>query len=101
VTDSLPCVPLFSYGTLRNENVQMASFGRLLSGTPDALIGYVCVQIEIKEADVVALSGEKYHPVIIEPAIRKTRFAARYFSFRKPNSWQLTPTRYRTTNASR
>jgi gamma-glutamylcyclotransferase (GGCT)/AIG2-like uncharacterized protein YtfP len=61
-----PSVPLFSYGTLRNENVQMASFGRLLSGTLDALSGYVCVQIEIKDADVVAVSGEKFHPVIIE-----------------------------------
>lgn len=61
-----PHVGLFSYGTLRNENVQMASFGRLLSGTPDALTGYVCVQIEIKDAAVVAVSGEKFHPVIIE-----------------------------------
>jgi hypothetical protein len=61
-----PHEPLFSYGTLRNEDVQLASFGRLLSGTPDALTGYVCVQIEIKDADVVAVSGEKFHPVIIE-----------------------------------
>jgi gamma-glutamylcyclotransferase (GGCT)/AIG2-like uncharacterized protein YtfP len=61
-----PHIPLFSYGTLRNENVQMASFGRLLSGTPDALTGYVCVQIEIQDADVVAVSGVKSHPVIIE-----------------------------------
>jgi gamma-glutamylcyclotransferase (GGCT)/AIG2-like uncharacterized protein YtfP len=61
-----PHVPLFSYGTLRNEDVQLASFGRLLSGTPDALTGYVCAQIEIKDADVVAVSGEKFHPVIIE-----------------------------------
>jgi hypothetical protein len=33
-------IPLFSYGTLRQENVQMASFGRLLvAGSPDALPG--------------------------------------------------------------
>jgi gamma-glutamylcyclotransferase (GGCT)/AIG2-like uncharacterized protein YtfP len=61
-----PHVPLFSYGTLRKEEVQMVSFGRLLSGTPDALTGYACVQIEIKNAEVVALSGEKFHPVIVE-----------------------------------
>lgn len=59
-------IPLFSYGTLRNENVQMASFGRRLSGMPDALTGYVCVQIEIKDASVAAVSGEKFHPMIIE-----------------------------------
>jgi gamma-glutamylcyclotransferase (GGCT)/AIG2-like uncharacterized protein YtfP len=61
-----PSIPLFSYGTLRKENVQMASFGRLLHGTPDALTGYVCVQIETKDADVVTVSGEKFHPMIIE-----------------------------------
>jgi gamma-glutamylcyclotransferase (GGCT)/AIG2-like uncharacterized protein YtfP len=63
---SSSCVPLFSYGTLRKEAVQMVSFGRLLSGTPDALTGYACVQIEIKNAEAVALSGEKFHPVVIE-----------------------------------
>jgi gamma-glutamylcyclotransferase (GGCT)/AIG2-like uncharacterized protein YtfP len=51
---------------LRNEEVQMASFGRLLTGTPDRLPGYVCVQIEIKNAEVVAVSGEKFYPVIIK-----------------------------------
>jgi hypothetical protein len=39
---------LFSDGTLRNGNVQMV-FGRHLSGTPDALMDDVCVQIEIKD----------------------------------------------------
>ncbi|MEA2956108.1 MAG: hypothetical protein QOJ58_1608, partial [Alphaproteobacteria bacterium] len=33
-------VPLFSYGTLRQANVQMASFGRHLAGSPDALPRY-------------------------------------------------------------
>jgi gamma-glutamylcyclotransferase (GGCT)/AIG2-like uncharacterized protein YtfP len=64
--NSSPHVPLFSYGTLRKEAVQMISFGRLLSGTPDALCGYACVQIEIENAEVVAISGEKFHPTIIE-----------------------------------
>lgn len=59
-------VPLFSYGILRYENVQMASFGRLLQGVPDALSGYVCVQIKIKDTDVVKSSGEQFHPMIVE-----------------------------------
>jgi gamma-glutamylcyclotransferase (GGCT)/AIG2-like uncharacterized protein YtfP len=59
-------VPLFSYGTLRQENVQMASFGRLLAGSPDVLQGYACVMIEITDPDVVATSGAGLHPIVVE-----------------------------------
>jgi gamma-glutamylcyclotransferase (GGCT)/AIG2-like uncharacterized protein YtfP len=59
-------VPLFSYGTLRQGNVQMASFGRLLTGAPDALPGYASTMIEVGDADVVATSGAKFHPMVIE-----------------------------------
>lgn len=59
-------VLLFSYGTLQQENVQMASFGRLLQGNPDALIGYASVTIEIFDPDVVAASGAKFHPMVVE-----------------------------------
>jgi hypothetical protein len=31
---------LFSYGTLRLEGVQRASFGRRLAGVEDAMLGY-------------------------------------------------------------
>jgi hypothetical protein len=33
---------LFSYGTLRQEEVQLATFGRRLAGRPDALVGTLC-----------------------------------------------------------
>jgi gamma-glutamylcyclotransferase (GGCT)/AIG2-like uncharacterized protein YtfP len=33
-------VLLFSYGTLQNKNVQIANFGRELTGREDALTGY-------------------------------------------------------------
>jgi gamma-glutamylcyclotransferase (GGCT)/AIG2-like uncharacterized protein YtfP len=59
-------VPLFSYGTLRQENVQMASFGRRLSGSPDALPRYASVMIEIIDSEVVAASGAKFHPMVVE-----------------------------------
>jgi gamma-glutamylcyclotransferase (GGCT)/AIG2-like uncharacterized protein YtfP len=59
-------VPLFSYGTLRQENVQMASFGRRLAGSPDALPGYATVMIEITDPDVVATSGMTFHPMVVE-----------------------------------
>jgi hypothetical protein len=59
-------VPLFSYGTLRQANVQMVSFGRLLQGSPDALPGYSTVMIKITDPDVVAKSGANYHPVVLK-----------------------------------
>lgn len=58
-------VLLFSYGTLRQENVQLASFGRRLSGDADALPGYSTVMIEITDPDVLATSGERFHPMVV------------------------------------
>jgi gamma-glutamylcyclotransferase (GGCT)/AIG2-like uncharacterized protein YtfP len=59
-------VPLFSYGTLRQDNVQLSTFGRLLTGTPQSLLGYVCAMIEITDPDVVTTSGAQLHPVVVE-----------------------------------
>jgi|SRR5215475_6448240 len=59
-------VSLFSYGTLRQAEVQMASFGRLLSGQSDALPGYKSIMLEITDPDVVATSGQKFHPMVVE-----------------------------------
>ena len=36
-----PMVLLFSYGTLRDKQVQIATFARELKGRPDALPGYM------------------------------------------------------------
>jgi hypothetical protein len=52
---------LFSYGTLQQEEVQLATFGRLLEGRADALPGYATSLFEIKDADVIATSGKTHH----------------------------------------
>ena len=54
---------LFSYGTLQDKAVQMANFGRLLSGRPDSLPGYALRPIMIEDASVVALSGKSQHTI--------------------------------------
>ncbi len=54
---------LFSYGTLQLEAVQLALFGRQLSGTNDALIGFELVALKIEDPDVVAISGKAHHPM--------------------------------------
>lgn len=53
--------PLFSYGTLQLESVQLATYGRLLSGTPDVLKGYVVRTFEVEDELVVAVSGLTEH----------------------------------------
>jgi gamma-glutamylcyclotransferase (GGCT)/AIG2-like uncharacterized protein YtfP len=53
--------PLFSYGTLQNQAVQLATFGRRLMGTPDALPRYRQVRREVGDARVAAISGSKYY----------------------------------------
>ncbi len=52
---------LFAYGTLQLEAVQMGTFGRLLSGTRDALQGFALIDLKIEDAAVVALSGKDVH----------------------------------------
>ena len=52
---------LFSYGTPQTESVQLSTFGRRLSGSPDALIGYRLRMIKIEDHDFVVTSGAEYH----------------------------------------
>ncbi len=52
---------LFSYGTLQTESVQLSTFGRRLSGSRDALVGYCLRMIKIEDQDFVVASGAKYH----------------------------------------
>ena len=56
---------LFSYGTLQQDSVQMASFGRLLKGKPDALPGWRKAMVEITDPDVLAKSGTAHHPIVM------------------------------------
>ena len=55
---------LFSYGTLQLPAVQQATFGRLLQGQADALTGFRRTMVRIEDAQVVATSGEAYHPIV-------------------------------------
>ena len=55
---------LFSYGTLQQTSVQIATFGRELQGRADALIGYVLTEVEITDAHVIEVSGKRFHPML-------------------------------------
>ena len=54
---------LFSYGTLQQPEVQQANYGRLLDGTPDALLGYRLEPLTISDPDVVRVSGKAVHTI--------------------------------------
>jgi gamma-glutamylcyclotransferase (GGCT)/AIG2-like uncharacterized protein YtfP len=54
-------VRLFAYGTLRQENVQSATFGRLLEGRPDALSGFALSPLRITDPGVIEASGIAVH----------------------------------------
>jgi hypothetical protein len=57
---------LFSYGTLRQLNVQLAIFGRALEGRADVLAGYTISPLEITDAAVIATSGTAQHTIARE-----------------------------------
>lgn len=57
-------VLLFSYGTLQLTAVQIANFGRALTGQADAMVGWRRAMVEIQDPEVVRQSGETHHPIV-------------------------------------
>jgi gamma-glutamylcyclotransferase (GGCT)/AIG2-like uncharacterized protein YtfP len=62
-TDEFATVPLFSYGTLQQPEVQIANYGRLLEGEPDALLGHRLAPLVIDDPVVVEVSGKAVHTI--------------------------------------
>lgn len=55
---------LFSYGTLQQEGVQLATFGRRLVGSADFLLGFAQSMVKIEDQAVVTTSGKTHHPIV-------------------------------------
>ncbi|MEZ0049625.1 gamma-glutamylcyclotransferase (GGCT)/AIG2-like uncharacterized protein YtfP [Mycobacterium sp. MAA66] len=55
---------LFSYGTLRQRDVQLATFGRELGGAVDAIVGYRLEWLTITDPHVIETSGSDRHPIL-------------------------------------
>ena len=60
---SEPDIPLFSYGTLQRRDVQLATYGRLLDGKPDVLVGYRLETLPDRDPNAVRISGTATHLV--------------------------------------
>lgn len=59
---------LFSYGTLYQGEVQLATFGRELAGRSDAIIGFELGWVTITDPHVIATSGSDRHPILTPSA---------------------------------
>ncbi|GLQ22796.1 hypothetical protein GCM10007853_06700 [Algimonas ampicilliniresistens] len=71
---------LFSYGTLQLPSVQRETFGQKVVGEPDALVGFAKTMVEITDADVLALSGERFHPIVTRTGHERDRVAGTVFA---------------------
>ena len=60
-----PKIWIFSYGTLRQPEVQIGVFGRRLAGEPDVLCGYVTRLQRVTDPTVIAMSGAAEHPMLV------------------------------------
>jgi hypothetical protein len=56
-------VALFSYGTLRDPKVQLATYGRVVEEEPDSLAGYVLVDLVIDDPHVISVSRKEVHTI--------------------------------------
>ena len=56
---------LFSYGTLQLRSVQLAIFGRVMAGEPDAVVGFEVAEVQILDPLVIASSRCDRHPVLV------------------------------------
>jgi gamma-glutamylcyclotransferase (GGCT)/AIG2-like uncharacterized protein YtfP len=86
VTDQHP-IRLFAYGTLQLPEVQMASFGRLLEGSGDAMPGYRSDLLEITDPDVLATSGARFHPIVVPSADPVDEVAGTLFRVSEEELW--------------
>jgi hypothetical protein len=52
---------LFSYGTMQQDAVQFSTFGRLLTGQSDSLVGFEPSSVRIDDPQLVATLGTTHH----------------------------------------
>ena len=64
MTASTAAHRVFSYGTLRQTNVQHALYGRTVSTIPDVLLAWRLDWLVITDPDVIRASGSDRHPIL-------------------------------------
>jgi gamma-glutamylcyclotransferase (GGCT)/AIG2-like uncharacterized protein YtfP len=70
---------VFSYGTLQQEDVQLSTFGRLLHGQRDELVGFEQSLMKIEDPRVAAASGKTHHANVTFTGRNASRVAGTVF----------------------
>ena len=70
---------LFSYGTLQQEDVQIATLGRRLDGQQDELVGFEASQVRIEDPAVAARLGKSHHNNVLPSGNSGSRVAGTVF----------------------
>jgi len=70
---------LFSYGSLQELDVQLATFGRALDGAPDELVGWQPSLVLITDAAVAARLGRTHHANVTFTGREEDRVAGTVF----------------------
>ena len=52
---------IFSYGTLQQREVQLSTFGRLLQGRKDELVGFEASLVQIEDSELAKTIGRTHH----------------------------------------
>lgn len=60
---------IFSFGTLRLDDVQRSLFGRSVATKPDSLAGWAIGSVQITDPEVIALSGTDTHPGLVRTGV--------------------------------
>ena len=70
---------LFSYGTLQQPTVQESTFGRLLTGWADELVGFEQSLFRVEDPAFVAASGKADHAMLTPSGNQAGRVAGMVF----------------------
>jgi hypothetical protein len=70
---------LFSYGTLQRQDIQLSTFGRLLSGERDELVGYAPALVRIDDTEMAARLGKSHHDDVVFNGDGSSRVAGTAF----------------------
>ena len=70
---------LFSYGTLQQPSVQMSTFGRVLQGQSDELMGFESAAFPIDDPQLAAASSTPHHTIVKFNGRRESRVSGTVF----------------------
>jgi ribosomal protein S18 acetylase RimI-like enzyme len=79
MAESGPMPLLFSYGTLQQADVQLATLGRRLDGHHDELVGFEPAQVRIEDPEVAAALGKTHHNNVTCMGDQSSRVAGTVF----------------------